>query len=344
MLQQIFLSQRVSHQCNHTYIEQVSLRRRNRLVAKAHRSRLPHVCPTSSPTLPHRTGHFITKMGLPDDELEQTLTELRNANPVAFDRLVSVIKFKAREPRPLFPADVDIPAIPPVPESELDSFKAKHIDSSAIKDYKSPEAKDRLEPLPRVRVSQYARWQWACDNFDTYVNMLRVSGHSDEGIAAMVKGRPLCFKDAATMSALVGGLKKLKPALEAEKGWGDVSFVFTGSSVPGFSQNPLKGRKLEPTRITNNESSDVDICVCADGVERFVHRLRKEGLWTASYPTTCTPTRNGTRYGVDWSVVEEGALGEFYNEWKKRLEGGLQLTFSENSLEIPPWEMPIKLD
>ena len=279
-----------------------------------------------------------------EQELEAKLWELRDCDAELFDRIIRHMQHKIRAPRPLLPNDCPVSAIPRVPEHEVEDFKAKHIDLSEIKDYESAEAKDRSYPASNVRDAQYKRWAWACDNFETYVNMLRVSGHSDENIQAMVDGRPLCFTDKETFDDLIEALKKLKPALEKEHQLESVGFIFTGSSVPGFSQNPFKGRRYEPTRLTCTESSDVDICIKGDGMGRFVQRVRDKKLWNRAYPTTCSPTINATRFGVDWSVLESGALGEFYNVWRKRLSGGLQLTFGESGVELPPWEMPVPIE
>lgn len=276
-------------------------------------------------------------------DLEQRLISLRDENPELFDDIYHAIKLKTRPTRPLFPNDRPVSTIKHIPEEEIQAFKEKYIDMSSIDDYGSPEAKERLNPSGKVRDTQYKRWEWACSNFDIYVNMLRVMGHPDGAIQRMIDGVPLCFRSAEVMEELKESLKSLKVELEKENGWGNVGFVITGSSVPGFSQNPMKGKELVPTRITSTESSDVDICILGDGVEVFVHKLRKSGIWTRSYPTTCSRTRSGLRHGVDWSILESGALGEFFSLWKNKLEGGLQLTFAEDNMDLPPWEIEVSL-
>ena len=283
-------------------------------------------------------------MTLYEPDLKRKISQLYTEDPNAFDAIVKELKHTTRDSRPLFPKHKKISDIPRVPDSEVQAFVEKHIDNTAITDYGCDEAKARTEPITKIRDSQYKRWKWACDNFETYVNMLRLSNHSDDNIQAMVDGRPLCLPTQDLMDDLVKGLQEFKPALEREFGWKSVGFVFTGSSVPGFSQNPLKGRAEHPTKITSVDSSDVDICIMGDGVVEFVEGVRKRDLWTRGYTTTCTPTLFGMRFGVDWSILETGVIGDFYNAWNERLPAGLQLTFCESGLEIPPWEMPILLD
>mmetsp|Transcript_4631 Transcript_4631/g.7572 ORF Transcript_4631/g.7572 Transcript_4631/m.7572 type:complete len:182 (-) Transcript_4631:226-771(-) len=173
--------------------------------------------------------------------------------------------------------------------------------------------------------------------------MLRVCGHSDGNIQAMLRGRPLCFTNDALFDELRSALGKLAQDLENELSWRNVNFVFTGSSVPGFSQNPLKGFKDTASKITSTTKSDVDICVLADGVNDWVISQRAKDLPEPkrSYPTTCSRTVCGMRFGVKDLSSVSATVKAFHDEWSTKLQGGLQLTFCEDSLDIPPWEARI---
>jgi len=259
----------------------------------------------------------------------------------SFETVTALVKFRKTPNRPRFPAGIVVKNMPSVPEDQVEAFKAKHIDSSYIHDYGSPEALARMgKGVQQVRDLQYKRWKWCLDNIETYVDMLRVSGHSDEAIQAMIEGRPLCMPDAALFAEMEASLKQLKPLLEADMVWTNVGFVFTGSSVAGFSQNPLKGREFEPTKITSKDKSDVDICIKANGVDSFMEELREQGCKIRGFPTTCSPHTGGMRYGVkgDVGTLVSKNLGQWYNEWAAKLPGGLQITFCEDALDIPAWE------
>ena len=280
----------------------------------------------------------------PDIDLYKMLSGLRENDPEEFDKTLALVKYQASEARPAFPKGKVVASVPTVPEAELEAFKAAHIDNSYIHDYDSPEAKERMGSIPKVRDAQYKRWKWACDNLDTFINVLRQSSHSDEAIQGMLEGRPLCFADKATYDALVASLAALAPALEKELGWENVGFIFTGSSVPGFSQNPLKGKHYEPTKITSPTKSDVDICIKADGVGPFLEACNQKGVKYRGYPTTCSATTGGMRYGLrDYAQYESAAMAAFLAEWTPKLKGGLQLTMCEDSLDMPPWEARIPI-
>lgn len=247
---------------------------------------------------------------------------------------------EARPTRPLFPAFSDVGDIPPIPPGELAAFKEKHVNSTKVKD--SAEKKDRRA---RCLELQYARWEWACDNFETYVNMLRSCGHADEKISAMLAGTPMCFADPEAYRALRVALKALAGELENEMGWRDVAFVITGSSVPGFSQNPIKGFEYTPSKVTSVDSSDVDISVVAHGVEATMDLVDREGRGEPPkrFETTISATEYATRFGIkDLSVLSK-CVDEFYKDWSQRLPGGLQLTFAERVNPIPPWEAHVDI-
>lgn len=279
------------------------------------------------------------------------------------------IKNKGLWSAPQLPA-TDVAAVVAVTAEELETFKEKvqplhlriispvrctpprphrrspqHISSAKIKDYDSDDAQARIGTTKVVRALQFKRWKWAVENISVYVNMLRAAGHSDEAIIGMFKGRPLCFAKQENYDEFQAALAKLGAEVEAQCGWQQVEFIVTGSSVAGFSQNPLKGFADRPSKITSTSKSDVDICLLADGVKDWVARCKSEGKAYPErmYPTTESQHTSSMRFGVkDLANVCE-ALGAFHKQWSEKLAGGLQITFAEDNLDIPPWEARIPL-
>ncbi|MEM9022509.1 MAG: hypothetical protein AAGB22_02115 [Bacteroidota bacterium] len=282
-----------------------------------------------------------------EEQMVDALMPLFQEDAARFNRAVVRVKQLNRQTRPLFPGGVSVASVPPVPPAEKDAFKARYISSKYLP-YESDEANLRLKS--NGRPEQYARWRWALNNLPTYINMLREYGHPDDAIERMLDGVPMCFKTRADYDGLRAALRDLAPRVAAEMDWGNVGFVVTGSSVPGFSQNPLKGIAGLPSKITDPTSSDVDICVVADGVNVTVaQRLRAndadkqtEPRW--SFPTTASEITNGMRYGCKDVSKFSTTVGEFYDKWSQILPGGLQITFCEDDTDLPPWESRIDID
>lgn len=258
-------------------------------------------------------------------------------------RAVIMVRHAHRHTRPQFPENVNVKDIPAVPADEVDAFKSKHINSEKLK-WDSPEGTERCD---NVRSVQYTRWRWALNNIDTFVNMLRLYGHSDDSIQRMLKGIPMCLPSENAYIELRNGLKKLAAEIETEMHWKNVGFVFTGSSVPGFSQNPLKGFRDLPSKITDPEKSDVDICIVADGINISVAECHSDGDEYMepkyAFPTTVTEITSGMRFGCKNLAEFCKAAAKFSEEWSAKLVGGLQLTFCEDDTDIPPWEARINM-
>eukprot|EP00178_Gracilaria_changii_P025293 TRINITY_DN78017_c0_g1_i1.p1 TRINITY_DN78017_c0_g1~~TRINITY_DN78017_c0_g1_i1.p1 ORF type:complete len:356 (+),score=57.69 TRINITY_DN78017_c0_g1_i1:167-1234(+) len=277
-------------------------------------------------------------------EMADVMMPLYISDREKFMRAVTIVKHANRHTRPLFPSNVVLNEIPTIPESEREAFKAKYINTNKL-NYEDPEAIDRCKS--NGRPVQYTRWRWALDNFDTYINMLRVYGHDDDKIQRMLDGVPMCFASKQAYDELRVALKKLAPAIAEEMDWGNVGFVFTGSSVPGFSQNPVKGFRDLPSKITDPMKSDVDICIVADGVNVKVAQCHNDGDEflepKRAYPTTVTEILSGMRFGCKDVSEFSKTVAKFYEEWSKKLPGGLQLTFCEDDTDIPPWEARVNI-
>lgn len=274
-----------------------------------------------------------------ESDLVDVLTPLYRADRGKVLRAVAAVKTANRTTRPLFPDGVDVRAVPRVPADEVDAFVSEHI-SDVYVSWDHPSRPGRM--ANNGRPAQFARWNWVLSNMETYVNMLRVKGFEDDRIIEMMGGMPLCMPSREAFDELRGALARLAPAIEEEKGWRNVGFVFTGSSVPGFSQNPLKGFPNRPGRITNATSSDVDICIVGDGINLTVSKLIGRDAMAMepkrAYPTTINEISSGLRYGCTDLVHFCKAAAVFYDEWSVKLPGGLQFTFCEDDTDIPPWE------
>ena len=82
----------------------------------------------------------------------------------------------------------------------------------------------------------------------------------------------------------------------------------------------------------------------ADGVGPFLEACNQKGVKYRGYPTTCSATTGGMRYGLrDYAQYESAAMAAFLAEWTPKLKGGLQLTMCEDSLDMPPWEARIPI-
>ncbi|CAN8062308.1 unnamed protein product [Agarophyton chilense] len=310
--------------------------RAHRRRASAARSAPTMVKPASTPITIH-----------PDDpytKIANALMPLYRADREKFMRIITTVKHANRHTRPLFPENIDLSAIAPVPEAEREAFKEKYI-STTKASWNSPEGKELCKD--NGRPVMYARWRWALANMDTYINMLRVYGHSDEKIARMLRGIPMCMDSEAAYNELREALKALAVRIGDELNWKNVGFVFTGSSVPGFSQNPLKGFKDLPSKITDPKKSDVDICIVADGVNVTVANNHSDGdefnepKW--AFPTTQTEITSGMRFGCKNLREFSKTAADFYDKWSVKLPGGLQFTFCEDDTDIPPWEARINI-
>ena len=207
-----------------------------------------------------------------------------------------------------------------IPRGNLDKLRETNIDKTKLSK-KDPEAVDRRK---WGRAIQFRRWQWAKDNITTYVNVLRAAGHTDDRIQNMLDGVPFCFASAEEYATFCRALYSMAPAIEAEMGWRQCGFVFTGSCVPGFSQNPAKGMRDIPSSIVDVGKSDIDICIVADGVNNVVTKLLSQDQ--ASEPqklfiTTCTQQMEGVRFGCKniSAFCKTAAVSILFRNWVSRL-------------------------
>jgi len=250
--------------------------------------------------------------------------------------------------RPVFGVDINgvVAAVKPICDADKEAFMKKYI-SKECKDYGSDFAKSLKDNNSKVREIQYSRWRWAQANMDIYINTLRVSGFSDKQIQDMLNGCPLCFHSPAAYKEFSAACAELCHELEtADVPVCNLRMVATGSSVVGFSQNPLKGITNQASKITCPQSSDVDICLVADGITDWIKSLKLTTKQHRMYPSTSSPNLSVTRIGLRPSTFKEvmpQQLSDFYKLWGKKLPGGLQITFQESGNDLPPWEIHMPL-
>jgi hypothetical protein len=238
---------------------------------------------------------------------------------------------------------VKVKDVKPIPQSEIEEFKRKYVSNI----YLHPEDEGFKERSEKANEIMFKRWDWLQKNIETYVNMLRVKGFTDEQIQDCLDGkRPLSFKTVQLHKEFCHDLKELGIKLEKELGFKNVWFAQVGSAVPGYSSNPHKGLVDVPSKITDPDSSDVDIVLIAEGIKEWVEKSRKEGKKVKEYP--CTVDRDGKkedcRYGNRQLAEISQHLVEWEQKWSKKLGGGVQITFQDGNPIFPPWELPVPIE
>jgi len=247
---------------------------------------------------------------------------------------------------PLFGFNGKVADVKPVPEAEVAAFKEKYT-SDAYKKYDSDFASQVNGSPYLVRKIQFNRWRFAQKNPEIVINCLRVKGFTDTQIQDMFDGCPLCFETVAAYKEFSAACSKLVAILEpADIPFQNIRVIVTGSSVPGFSQNPLKGITNQPSKITDTESSDVDICFVADGITEWINGLNLDAAVHRKYPSTCAPKLSATRVGFKsktFAQVVPKEMYDFWKSWDDKLSGGLQITFQDSGADLPPWEIYMPL-
>jgi len=303
-----------------------------------------------------------------------------------FEKVVRQVEFQMTHNRPRFPDGIVVSNIPRDEEMEnleraepelpaMDTVEATSQSNNVSEtsdmnggSFSQVQRIPTVVPPGRIGVQQmrdlqFHRWDWCCENMVVYINMLRQSGHSDELISDMILiGKPLCIPSGAMFRDFKESLRGLKSWLEKDAGWTNFSFVMTGSSVCGFSQNFLSPFRdgsgctpYSPTGINiasyfyeGGVDDTLTLCIQANGVKLFMDELITCGdsQLIRSYPSTCTRNMGGLRYRFlqenGYSLVSN-YLSAWNKEWAPTLSGvGLEITFGEDSLVIPPWE--VRLD
>ena len=222
-----------------------------------------------------------------------------------------------------------------MPDNQLEEFKRKYISNLYVHEGEQG-FEERLKSSVEI---QFKRWDWMQSHPDIYVNMLRVSNHKEENIQACLDGRrPLCFTSAELYTEFTMDLNDLKQNIERETDLKNVKFVQAGSSVAGFSNNPHKGFRDIPSKITDVGKSDVDVVIVAEGVKEFIERQKKDNIPLREYPSTSSlKGPSGLRFGLKyWEAIP--SIKDWMEKWKVIMGGGVQITLQEANPILPPWE------
>jgi len=264
-----------------------------------------------------------------DDDMKAVFGSMGAADR---ERLIAILD----GPRPNVKFMVTVSEVPPPPTGEaLEKFKSQYLNNDEFPDERRSE---RVKDEDEVRVLQFKRLEWARDNVHTYISMLRLSGHKDSYIQAMCDGACPLGADPECMSTFCAGLPSFAEKLEKELGWKGARFVQTGSSILGYSQNPMKGFANQPSKITNMSSSDVDICIVAEGAPAYYEQLEKDGKEVWRMPTHLEDGQ-GLRFGVANSDDNPSIIRDWCEKWKSTFPGGLQVTVQQElDPKLPLWE------
>merc|ERR1712032_52602 len=223
---------------------------------------------------------------------------------------------------PLFGFNGKVADVKPVPEAEVAAFKEKYT-SDAYKKYDSDFASQVNGSPYLVRKIQFNRWRFAQKNPEIVINCLRVKGFTDTQIQDMFDGCPLCFETVAAYKEFSAACSKLVAILEpADIPFQNTRVIVTGSSVPGFSQNPL------------------------EGITEWINGLNLDASVHRKYPSTCAPKLSATRVGFKsktFAQVVPKEMYDFWKSWDDKLSGGLQITFQDSGADLPPWEIYMPL-
>jgi len=185
------------------------------------------------------------------------------------------------------------------------------------------------------------RWEWVQNNPEKYVNLMRKGGMKDERIQDCLNGTcPLDFADPAQFQKCQGSLRELGRKLHkiiTDAGVKVEHPVFRviqqGSSIPGYSSNPRKGRRYVPNYLYDaTKGSDTDFRVVLSGLKEYVQILRTKG--TASRPG---PIKIETKSVYPDMVEPDSAakvfpeLGAWIEEWQKIMKTEIQITMNMKS-------------
>lgn len=235
---------------------------------------------------------------------------------------------------------VEVSKVAKIQEEDQEEFKQKYLSNEYL--HQNDEGYE--ERLNNSNEIMFKRWEWLQNNKDIYVNMLRLSNHSDETIQACLDGKkPICYNQE-TFEELCRDLIQLKKDLESQSVLRNIRYVHTGSSVAAYSSNPLKGFRDRPSKITDKGKSDVDIVIVASNVKQMIEAKKKENEEIVrEYPCVCTKEGlTDIRFGMK-PKENPHALQDFISKWRKKLGGGIQFTYQDGNPVLPPWELPIKL-
>merc|ERR1712061_369811 len=106
---------------------------------------------------------------------------------------------------------------------------------------------------------------------------LRKAGFEDTDIQlCMRREKPLDFVSMEEYVECKADLMQAAARIEKRTGITHIRFVQQGSSVTGFSTNPLKGERFVPTHLYH-AGSDTDFRLTGEGIEKALEQIIADG-------------------------------------------------------------------
>lgn len=240
--------------------------------------------------------------------------------------------------------EIDVSKVEALKPEEKEEFKKNYCSDICL----HPDNKGYKERLDNAAQIMYERYNWLENNKDKYVNMLRIKGFSDKEIQEALSGRkPFCFKSRNLFDEFCEDLVTLKMNMEKASEFKEVIFFQAGSSVTGFSNNPLKGLEKIPSKITQQANTHYDIVIAATNVKDYFKKIKSKKPEIKFREYSCISNEKGAtdkRYALkNISDLDCKSLEAFHEKWAKKLNVELQITFQDGRPEIPPWELEIPL-
>ena len=110
---------------------------------------------------------------------------------------------------------------------------------------------------------------------EKFVNILRINGFEDNCIQEAFNGiKPLTIKTKETFDQFCERIFTLKAELKKIFKIKNLKVAIIGSSLYGFSNNPLKGLKEIPSNIAKYETCDFDFVFIGIGIDEIVKNAK----------------------------------------------------------------------
>ena len=186
----------------------------------------------------------------------------------------------------------------------------------------------------------FARWQWILNNMEKYVNILRINGFKDTCIKEAFLGiKPLIIKTKEHFGQFCERIFTLKSELKKSYKIKNLKVAMIGSSLYGFSNNPLKGSKDIPSNIAKCETCDFDFVFIGVGIDEILKNVKSKNAENVkNFQYVDEYKRIGIRHRI--KHLEENMNSVFV--WKKEMNNFLKrkirIYFQEGEGNLPPWE------
>lgn len=186
----------------------------------------------------------------------------------------------------------------------------------------------------------FSRWNWILENNEKFVNILRINGFQDDCIQEAFNGiKPLTIKTKETFDQFCERIFLLKEILMATYKIKELRVAIIGSSLYGFSNNPLKGGKEIPSNIAKIETCDFDFVFIGHGIDEVVKNIKqKNSEDVKNFQYIDDYKRIGIRYRIKRLEENMNSVFEWKKEMKNFLKRKIKIYFQEGDGNLPPWE------